>query len=309
MTDRFQNNSSDSITYNITALEAQLASNPKNPSFHAHLAWAYLEAGRFDEAIEGFETCYKININNRDKIHAAKAAGEIGHCFFKRTGTAGNRDSEEAQDWLDAMKWKKQEYRLISTLINSDPSKKHDLAMIAGKIGQEYLDASQRLRQANSKQADEYWLNGIKWKKKSWHFDEKLSWTDKSTIERTIENCAKTAGHIGQEYLKASKRLQQASPEQAKKYWLEGMAWKEKAYGSYKELSHTDSSKKQDCALTAAQLGKEFANQENFEEAIEWYEKALEHNPDNEFIIKRLEALEEALEILAAHQEVKRQRS
>ena len=319
MTETSQNNPSDSITYQITALEAQLASDPKDPRFYVHLAMAYLEAGRFDDGIQKFIQCYKINIKNKrnhpqNRIQftegAAKTAGTIGHHWLNRSRDILNTNLEQGKkDWLKGIEWKKGEYRLISTLINRDQNKKHDLAMIAGKIGQEYLDASQRLRQANPEQADEYWLNGIKWKKKSWHFDEELSQTDPSTLE----NCAKTAGSIGQEYLKASKRLQQASPEQAEKYWLEGMAWKEKAYGSYKELSHTDSSKKQDCALTAAQIGTEFAEQEDFEKAIEWYEIALQHDPDNEFIIKRLEALEaelkEALEILAAHQEVKRQRS
>jgi tetratricopeptide (TPR) repeat protein len=285
MTEISQNNPSDSTApYEIAALEAQLASNPKNPSLHAHLAWAYLEAGRFDEAIETNKICYNLNIKDGDKIHAAKAAGEMGHCFFKRSWTARNSDPNKAQDWLNGMKWKKQQYNLISTLINSDPRKKHDLARIADEVGQEYLDASQRLRQANSKQADEYWLKGIKWKKKSWNFDEKLSWTDQRTIKHTIENCAKTAGYIGEEYLKASTRLRGANPEQAEKYWLEGMVWKEKAYGSYKELSHTDSSKKQDCALTAAQLGEEFAKQGMDYYAIEWYEKALHHDPDNESI-------------------------
>jgi tetratricopeptide (TPR) repeat protein len=108
--------------------------------------------------------------------------------------------------------------------------------------------------------------------------------------------------------LKASKRLWEGNPEQAEKYWQEGIEWKEKAYTSYEELSDTDPSKKQDCALTAAQLGKEFANQENFEKAVEWYEKALQHDPSNKFIIQELEALAEALEILEASEEVNRAR-
>jgi tetratricopeptide (TPR) repeat protein len=69
------------------------------------------------------------------------------------------------------------------------------------------------------------------------------------------------------------------------------MEWKEKAYTSYEELSHTDPSKKQDCALTAAQLGKEFANQENFEKAIEWDKIALQHNPDDESVNEAYERL------------------
>jgi hypothetical protein len=199
-----------------------------------------------------------------------------------------NTSPEQAEEyWLKGMKWKKQEHRLISTLINSDPSKKHDLAMISGKIGQEYLDASERLRTINPKQAEQYWLNGMKWKEKSWRFDEELSQTDPSTLE----NCAKTAGHIGQEYLKASKRLRQANPKQAEIYWLEGMAWKEKAYGSYKELSCIYPRKKQDCALTAAQLGKEFANQRMDYYAIEWYKKALHHDPGNESVKNKYKAL------------------
>ena len=143
-------------------------------------------------------------------------------------------------------------------------------------------------------------------KKKAYTLFEELSQTDPSTLE----NCAKTASYIGEEYLKASKRLWKADPKQAKKYWLEGMAWKEKAYGSYKELSHTDSSKEQDCAKTAAQLGKEFAEQEDFEKAIEWYEKALQHDPGNKFVIQELEALEaelkEELEILEELHKVRR---
>jgi tetratricopeptide (TPR) repeat protein len=297
----------------ITALEALILSDKNNPSLHVRLAMAYLEVGLFDEAIKKFERCYKLNMKNtkgskpetriNSTVRAATTAGTIGQHFLNHSQNTLNTSPEQAEEyWRKGMEWKKQEYRLITTLINRDPSKKHDLAMIAGKIGQEYLNASHRLREANPKQANEYWLNGMKWKEKSWHFYEELSWTDPSTLE----NCTKTAGYIGEEYLKASTRLWEDNPNQAEIYWLEGMAWKEKAYGSYKELSDTDPSKKQNCALTAAQLGKEFANQENFEEAIEWYKIALDHNPNNEFIIKKLEALKEALEILEELHQVRR---
>jgi hypothetical protein len=287
-----QNPSDPEKLARITALGALILSDPKNPSFHARLARAYVDAEQFDEAIETNKICYNLNIKDGDKIHAAKAAGEMGHCFFKRSRTVKNSELNKAQDWLNGgMKWKKQQYKLISTLINSDPSKKHDLARIADEVGQEYLKASKRLREANPKQADEYWLKGMKWKKKSWNFDEKLSWTDQRTIKHTIENCALTADEIGQEYLDASHRLRGANPEQAEKYWLEGMAWKEKAYGSYKELSCIYPRKKQDCALTAAQLGKEFANQRMDYYAVEWYEKALQHDPDNESIDRACKGL------------------
>ena len=177
-------------------------------------------------------------------------------------------------------------------LANSKTIKSY--ALNADSIGYAYL--------TKPNQAKKYWLKGMQLKKKAYTLFEELSQTDPSTLE----NCAKTAGYIGEEYLKASTRLRGVNPEQAETYWQECMVWKKKAYGSYKELSHTDPSKKQDCAKTAAQLGKEFANQENFEEAIEWYEIALEHNPDNEFIIKRLEALAEELKILEQLHQVRR---
>jgi tetratricopeptide (TPR) repeat protein len=282
----------------IRTLEVQLDYDPNNPSLHAELAWAYLDAGRFDEAIKKFERCYKLNMRNtkgskpetriNSTVKAATTAGTIGQHLLNHSRNILNTSPEQREKyWQEGIEWKKDQYNLITTLINRDSSKKHDLAMISGKIGQEYLDASERLRTINPKQAEQYWLNGMKWKEKSWHFYEELSWTDPSTLE----NCAKTAGHIGQEYLKASKRLRQANPKQAEQYWLKGMAWKEKAYGSYKELSCIYPRKKQDCALTAAQLGKEFANQENFEKAVEWYEKALQHDPDDESVNEAYERL------------------
>ena len=234
------------------------------------------------QACKLYRKLRKTNPDDQENIkNYALNAGHIGQEYLKASKRLQEANPEKADEcWLNGMTWKKQQHKLISTLINSDPNKKHDLAMIAGKIGQEYLDASQRLRQANPEQAEKYWQECMVWKEKAYGSYKELSQTDPSTLE----NCAKTAGHIGQEYLKASTRLRGANPEQAKKYWLEGMAWKEKAYGSYKELSHTDSSKKQDCALTAAQLGKEFANQRMDYYAIEWYKKALEHDPDNESI-------------------------
>jgi tetratricopeptide (TPR) repeat protein len=287
----------------ITALEALILSDKNNPSLHVRLAMAYLEVGLFDEAIKKFERCYKLNIRNtkgskpetriNSTVRAATTAGTIGQHFLNHSQNTlntspENTSPEQAEEyWRKGMEWKKQEYRLITTLINRDPSKKHDLAMIAGKIGQEYLNASHRLREANPKQANEYWLNGMKWKEKSWHFYEELSWTDPSTLE----NCTKTAGYIGQEYLDASKRVHTINPDQAQKYWQEGMKWKKEAYTSNEELSRTDPSKKQNCALTAAQLGEEFANQEHFGEAIEWYEKALQHDPDNESIDRACKGL------------------
>jgi tetratricopeptide (TPR) repeat protein len=293
-----QNPSNAEKLARITALEALILSDKNNPILHVRLAMAYLDAGLFDEAIKKFERCYKLNIRNtkgsepetriNSTVKAAKTAGTIGQHLLNHSRNILNTSPEQAEEyWLKGMKWKKQEHRLISTLINSDPSKKHDLAMISGKIGQEYLDASERLRTINPKQAEQYWLNGMKWKEKSWRFDEELSQTDPSTLE----NCAKTAGHIGQEYLKASKRLRQANPKQAEQYWLKGMAWKEKAYTSYKELSDTDPSKEQDCALTAAQLGKEFAEKRINYKAVEWYEKALQHDPDNESIDRACQGL------------------
>ena len=172
-------------------------------------------------------------------VKAATTAGTIGQHLLNHSRNILNTSPEQREKyWQEGIEWKKDQYNLITTLINRDSSKKHDLAMISGKIGQEYLDASHGLREANPKQAEQYWLRGMTWKEKSWRFDEKLSWTDKSTIERTIENCAKTADYIGEEYLKASTRLWEGErPKQAEQYWLEGMAWKEKAYGSYKELS------------------------------------------------------------------------
>jgi tetratricopeptide (TPR) repeat protein len=292
MTEISQNNPSDSTApYEIAALEAQLTSNPMDPRFYVHLAMAYLKAGQFDDGIQKFIQCYKINIKNKrnqpqNRIKftesAAKTAGTIGHHWLNRSRDTLNTSLEQRKKaWLKGIEWKKKEYRLISTLINSDPSKKYDLARIADEVGQEYLKASKRLREANTEQADEYWLKGMKWKKKSWHFDEELSWTGQRTIKHTIENCALTADEIGQEYLDASHRLRGANPEQAEKYWLKGMVWKEKAYGSYKELSHTDPSKKQDCAKTAVQIAREFAAQGIMDYyAIEWCEKALEHDPE-----------------------------
>jgi len=209
---------------------------------------AYL-SGRFDEGIAKYIQYYKLNMRNtkgsepetriNSTVKAATTAGTIGQHLLNHSRNILNTSPEQREKyWQEGIEWKKDQYNLITTLINRDSSKKHDLAMISGKIGQEYLDASHGLREANPKQAEQYWLRGMTWKEKSWRFDEKLSWTDKSTIERTIENCAKTADYIGEEYLKASTRLWEGErPKQAEQYWLEGMAWKEKAYGSYKELS------------------------------------------------------------------------
>ena len=134
------------------------------------------------------------------------------------------------------------------------------------------------LRKPN--QTKKYWLKGMRLKKKAYTLFEELSQTDPSTLE----NCAKTASYIGEEYLKASTRLRGVNPKQAEKYWQECMVWKEKAYGSYKELIRIYPSKEQDCAKTAAQLGKEFAEQGMDYYALEWYKTALHHDPDNESI-------------------------
>ena len=283
----------------IRTLETQITSD--NPELHAQLAWAYLEAGRFDEAIERFETCYDLNTKQGKHFYAAKAASAIGHCFLKRSWTARNSDPNKAQDWREGIRWKLHASRLYEPLYQRNPADSKTIknyALNADSIGYAYL--------TKPNQAKKYWLKGMRLKKKAYTLFEELSQTDPSTLE----NCAKTASYIGEEYLKASKRLWKADPKQAKKYWLEGMAWKEKAYGSYKELSHTDSSKEQDCAKTAAQLGKEFAEQEDFEKAIEWYEKALQHDPGNKFVIQELEALEaelkEELEILEELHKVRR---
>ena len=302
----------------ITALETQITSDPNNqnnPKLHAQLAWAYLEAGRFDKAIKSFETCYDLNTNYDLNIkqgkhfYAAKAASAIGHCFLKRSWTARNSDPNKAQDWREGIRWKLHASRLYEPLYQRNPADSKTIksyALNADSIGYAYL--------TKPNQTKKYWLKGMRLKKKAYTLFEELSQTDPSTLE----NCAKTASYIGEEYLKASTRLRgvnperEANPEQAEKYWLKGMEWKEKAYGSYKELSHTDSSKEQDCAKTAAQLGKEFADQENFEKAIEWYEKALQHDPGNKFVIQELEALKaelkEELKILEAHEEVTRGR-
>jgi len=187
------------------------------------------------------------------------------------------------------MQLKKKAYALFEELSQTDPSTLENCAKTAGYIGEKYLKASKRRPwEANPEQVEQYWLEGMAWKERAYTFKEKLiSDTDPSKEQ----DCALTADEIGQEYLDASHRLRGANPEQAEKYWLEGMAWKEKAYGSYKELSHTDSSKKQDCAKTAAQLGKEFANQRMDYYAIEWYKKALHHDPDNESIDRACQGL------------------
>jgi tetratricopeptide (TPR) repeat protein len=346
-------NSSDSDKLaRIRTLGALILSdlnNLNNLSFHAELAWAYLEAGQFDKAIERFETCYELNINNGDNIHAAKAASVMGYCFLKRSWTARNSSLNKAQDWRDGiewklrasrlyrkscrinpsdsktiknyalnedsigyaylrkanqssenpeqakkywlkgMVWKEKAYALFKELSQTDPSTLENCAKTAGYIGEKYLKASKRRPwEANPEQVEQYWLEGMAWKERAYTFKEKLiSDTDPSKEQ----DCALTADEIGQEYLDASHRLRGANPEQAEKYWLEGMAWKEKAYGSYKELSHTDSSKKQDCAKTAAQLGKEFANQRMDYYAIEWYKKALHHDPGNESVKNKYKAL------------------
>jgi tetratricopeptide (TPR) repeat protein len=286
----------------IRTLEVQLASdlnNPNNPSLHAELAWAYLEANQFDKAIKSFETCYELNINNGDNIHAAKAASVMGYCFLKRSWKATNSRPNKSQDWRDGIRWKLQASKLYEKLYQrnlADSKTIKNYALNEDSIGHTYL--------SKPNQAKKYCLRGMQLKKKAYDLFEELSQTDPSILE----NCAKTAAYISKEYLKASQRLWEGNPEQAEKYWQEGIEWKEKAYTSYEELSDTDPSKKQDCALTAAQLGKEFANQENFEKAVEWYEKALQHDPSNKFIIQELEALAEALEILEASEEVNRAR-
>jgi tetratricopeptide (TPR) repeat protein len=269
----------------IRTLEVQLASdlnNPNNPSLHAELAWAYLEANQFDKAIKSFETCYELNINNGDNIHAAKAASVMGYCFLKRSWTATNSDPNKAQDWRKGIGWKLRASTLYKQLLKVDPINSKTIknyALNEDSIGHTYL--------SKPNQAKKYWLKGMQLKKKAYALFEELSQTDPSTLE----NCTKTAGYIGEEYLKASTRLRQANPNQAEIYWLEGMAWKEKAYGSYKELSRIDPSKEQDCALTAAQLGKEFAEKRINYKAVEWYEKALQHDPDNESIDRACKGL------------------
>jgi tetratricopeptide (TPR) repeat protein len=283
----------------IRTLEVQLDYDPNNPSLHAELAWAYLEANQFDTAIERFETCYELNINNGDNIHAAKAASVMGYCFLKRSWTATNSDPNKAQDWRKGIGWKLRASTLYKQLLKIDPINSKTIknyALNEDSIGHTYL--------SKPNQAKKYWLKGMQLKKKAYALFEELSQTDPSTLE----NCTKTAGYIGEEYLKASTRLWEDNPNQAEIYWLEGMAWKEKAYGSYKELSRIDPSKEQDCALTAAQLGKEFAEKRINYKAVEWYEKALQHDPGNKFIIQELEALAEALEILEASEEVNRAR-
>jgi tetratricopeptide (TPR) repeat protein len=273
----------------IRTLEVQLDYDPNNPSLHAELAWAYVNADRWNDAIESFQTCYKININNRDEVHAAKAAGEMGYCFLKRSQTARNSRPNKSQDWREGIGWKLRASRLYrkSCRINPSDSKTiKNYALNEDSIGYAYLRKANQSSE-NPEQAQKYWLKGMQLKKKAYTLFEKLSQTDPSTLE----NCAKTAGYIGEKYLKASKRLWEGNPEQAEKYWLEGMAWKEKAYGSYKELSDTDPSKEQDCALTAAQLGEEFAEKGIDYKAIEWYEKALQHNPDDESVNEAYETL------------------
>jgi tetratricopeptide (TPR) repeat protein len=279
----------------IRTLEVQPASdldlnNPNNPSLHAELAWAYLEAGQFDKAIERFETCYELNINNGDNIHAAKAVSVMGYCFLKRSWTARNSSLNKAQDWRDGIEWKLRASRLYrkSCQINPSDSKTiKNYALNEDSIGYAYLRKANQSSE-NPEQAQKYWLKGMQLKKKAYTLFEKLSQTDPSTLE----NCAKTVGYIGQEYLKASKRLWVANPEQAEQYWQEGMAWKEKAYTSNKELSCIDyPSKEQDCALTAAQLGEEFAEKGIDYKAIEWYEIALQHNPDDESVNEAYETL------------------
>jgi len=284
----------------IRTLEVQLDDyDPNNPRLHAELAWAYLEANQFDKAIERFETCYELNINNGDNIHAAKAASVMGYCFLKRSWTATNSDPNKAQDWRKGIGWKLRASKLYKQLLKIDPINSKTIknyALNEDSIGHTYL--------SKPNQAKKYWLRGMQLKKKAYALFEELSQTDPNTLE----NCTKTAGYIGEEYLKASTRVWEDNPNQAEIYWLEGMAWKEKAYGSYKELSRIDPSKEQDCALTAAQLGKEFAEKRINYKAVEWYEKALQHDPGNKFIIQELVALAEALEILEASDEVNRAR-
>jgi tetratricopeptide (TPR) repeat protein len=159
-------------------------------------------------------------------------------------------------------------------------------ALNEDSIGYAYLRKANQSSE-NPEQAQKYWLKGMQLKKKAYTLFEELSLTNLGTLE----NCAETAAYISKKYLKASKRLREANSEQADEYWLEGMEWKEKTYTSYKELSHTDPSKEQDCALTAAQLGEEFSEKGIDYKAIEWYEKALEHNPDNESVKNKYEAL------------------
>jgi len=266
----------------ITALGALILSDPKNPSFHARLARAYVDAEQFDEAIERFETCYELNINNGDNIHAAKAASVMGYCFLKRSWTATNSDPNKAQDWRKGIGWKLRASTLYKQLLKIDPINSKTIknyALNEDSIGHTYL--------SKPNQAKKYWLKGMQLKKKAYALFEELSQTDPSTLE----NCTKTAGYIGEEYLKASTRLWEDNPNQAEIYWLKGMAWKEKAYGSYKELSCIYPRKKQDCALTAAQLGKEFAEKRINYKAVEWYEKALQHDPDNESIDRACQGL------------------
>ena len=223
----------------------------------------------------------------------------MGYCFLKRSWTATNSDPNKAQDWRKGIGWKLRASTLYKQLLKIDPINSKTIknyALNEDSIGHTYL--------SKPNQAKKYWLRGMQLKKKAYALFEELSQTDPSTLE----NCTKTAGYIGEEYLKASTRLWEDNPNQAEIYWLEGMAWKEKAYGSYKELSRIDPSKEQDCALTAAQLGKEFAEKRINYKAVEWYEKALQHDPGNKFIIQELEALAEALEILEASEEVNRAR-
>jgi tetratricopeptide (TPR) repeat protein len=273
----------------IRTLEVQLDYDPNNPSLHAELAWAYLDAGRFDEAIKKFERCYELNINNGDKLHAAKAASAMGHCFLKRSWEAKNSNPDKAQDWRKGIGCKLQASNFYRELLKTNPddleNKKH-FALNKDSIGRAYLKKAEQSAK-NPNQAQKYWLRGMKWEKKVYTLFEESSQTDQSTLE----NCAKTAGHIGQEYLKASKRVWEGNPEQAEQYWQDGMAWKEKAYTSNEELSRTDPSKKRNCALTAAQLGEEFAEKGIDYKAIEWYEKALQHNPDDESVNEAYETL------------------
>ena len=270
----------------IRTLEVQLASddlnNPNNPNLHAELAWAYLVANQFDKSIKSFETCYELNINNGDNIHAAKAASVMGYCFLKRSWKATNSRPNKSQDWRDGIRWKLQASKLYEKLYQrnlADSKTIKNYALNEDSIGHTYL--------SKPNQAKKYWLRGMQLKKKAYALFEELSQTDPSILE----NCAKTAAYISKEYLKASQRLWEDNPNQAEIYWLEGMAWKEKAYGSYKELSRIDPSKEQDCALTAAQLGKEFSEKRINYKAVEWYEKALQHDPDDEFVNEAYETL------------------
>ena len=106
----------------IRTLEVQLDYDPNNPSLHAELAWAYLEANQFDTAIKKFERCYELNINNGDNIHAAKAASAMGYCFLKRSWTATNSDPNKAQDWREGIGWKLRASRLYRKSCRINPS-------------------------------------------------------------------------------------------------------------------------------------------------------------------------------------------